>query len=77
MQGYSLHAVMRNQESNQALLGVQLGKACIEHGVSAIEVAKACGVSRECVYRWFFGISTPQDHNKEKIAALLASLTTQ
>lgn len=58
-QGYSLRLRDLNRKAPGRLLGVKLGRACIKHDVPATVVAERMGVSRQTVYNWFRGASSP------------------
>jgi len=57
MIGYSQRIVSANKNANQKMLGVKLGRLAIKLGVSVVDVANTCGVSRTAVYAWFAGES--------------------
>jgi len=58
-QGYSLRLVEQNRKADGRELGVRLGRVCIEHNVPVAVVAQRFGVTRQTVYNWFRGSSTP------------------
>ena len=58
-QGYSLRFRDLNRRAPNRLLGVKLGRLCIKHDVPASAVADQMGVSRQTVYNWFRGTSSP------------------
>lgn len=72
--GYGVGLVERNHTANERLLGVRLGRLCIRKGVSATEVARRLGVSRQTVYNWFRGTCSPQNTMQDAVEALIASL---
>lgn len=57
--GYSLRLINRNNQANEKKLGVQLGRVCIKHNVPVAVVASRFGVTRQTVYNWFSGVSSP------------------
>jgi DNA-binding XRE family transcriptional regulator len=59
MRGYTVALVKANRKAPKHLIGVELGAACIQADVPVAEVAKHFGVSRQAVYAWFCGRSTP------------------
>lgn len=73
-QGYSLLLRDLNQKAPSILLGVRLGRACIEHNVPATVVAKVMGVSRQTIYNWFKGTSSPGPALTSKVERYIASL---
>ena len=72
--GYSLRLVKLNNSASVVSLGVKLGRACIKNNVPVTEVAKRLGVSRQTVYNWFIGRSTPMGKTEEKIKTFLTTL---
>jgi transcriptional regulator with XRE-family HTH domain len=75
--GYSLRLVELNESADECLLGVQLGRACIRNNVPVSAVAARLGVSRQTVYNWFAGGTTPRLNTSKKIETLLTSLQRQ
>lgn len=73
--GYSLRLIERNRQASEKHLGVRLGRQCILHQVPVSTVAKEFGVTRQTVYNWFSGISTPADTLHTLILSYLAKLT--
>lgn len=61
MIGYSQQLVKANKKANQKLLGVQLGRHCINKDIPVAYVAQSLGVSRTAVYAWFKGESEMTD----------------
>lgn len=57
--GYSLKLRDMNQRASSKLLGVRLGRLCIKKDVPAAVVAERLGVTRQTVYNWFRGTSSP------------------
>lgn len=58
--GYSIKLVRANELADGYSLGVRLGKMCIKHDIPVSKVANDLGVSRQTVYNWFCGGSSPQ-----------------
>jgi len=58
--GYSKRLVQLNNKADQSLLGVRLGRVCIEYDVPVSVIAAKIGVSRQTVYNWFCGASVPR-----------------
>lgn len=74
--GYSLKLVHMNDEASDELLGVRLGRVCINNDVPVIDVANRLGVSRQTVYNWFCGAKSPQDQTiKRAILDYMAELS--
>lgn len=65
--GYSIRLVELNKEADRKLLGVRLGRQCIKIGVPVSEVASQLGVSRQTIYNWFVGVTTPRATQVELI----------
>lgn len=57
--GYSQSLVEANKKADPKSLGVALGRACIAHNISVVEVAEELGVSRMTIYNWFEGTHEP------------------
>lgn len=58
--GYSVRLIELNRSADRKLLGVRLGRTCIRRGVPVSEVASELSVSRQTVYNWFVGASSPR-----------------
>jgi transposase-like protein len=71
--GYSVRVVTLNNAAGNTL-GVQLGRTCIEHNVPVSAVAGRLGVSRQTVYSWFTGASTPRSSKEETIRKFMSTL---
>jgi len=67
MTGYSLKFAKAVAKANQDLVGVMLGKLCIDKDISVIEVANYFSVSRTAIYAWFLGKSQPNKIHETKI----------
>ena len=57
--GYSADLIKRNKEADSKLTGVKLGRFCIKNNHSVSYVARMLNVSRQTVYNWFTGKSSP------------------
>jgi DNA-binding XRE family transcriptional regulator len=73
-QGYSLRLRDMNRKAPSTMLGVRQGRACIKHGIPATTVADRMGVSRQTVYNWFRGTSTPGPTVSRVVEQFIASL---
>jgi hypothetical protein len=51
--GYSLLMAEQIKGANQKLLGVQLGRVCLNKDIPVQDVAEFFDVSRVTVYSWF------------------------
>jgi transcriptional regulator with XRE-family HTH domain len=58
-QGYSLRLRDLNRRASSKLLGVRLGRMCIKHDVPVKVLAQRMGVTRQTVYNWFAGTTSP------------------
>ena len=74
-QGYSLRLRASNQKASSKLLGVKLGRVCIKHDVPVAVVADHMGVSRQTIYNWFRGTSSPGPALTTLIEQYIASLS--
>lgn len=72
--GYSLKLIEANKGADIASLGVQLGRKCIAHKIPVSKVANDLGVTRQSVYNWFCGATTPQDELVGLIREYIANL---
>lgn len=75
MQGYTIRVAEAINSADGDLLGVQLGRLCLQHDVSVSKVASYLGVTRQTVYSWFTGKSQPQPEHEYAVGALVAKLT--
>ena len=72
--GYSLRLVQLNRAAKSSLLGVRLGRLCIQHNVPVSVVADRCKVSRPTVYNWFIGVSNPSESNIGIVEEMISEL---
>jgi len=72
--GYSLKLAKLNKAADKKLLGVRLGAVCIKKNVPVAEVAERLNVSRQSVYNWFTGLSSPKAPSVKKIEKLISKL---
>lgn len=72
--GYSAKLVALNQQADKSNLGVRLGRACIKKDIPVAAVASALGVSRQTLYNWFVGKSSPQPMMVDLVARYLARI---
>jgi hypothetical protein len=73
--GYSAKLVALNRQADKENLGVRLGRACIKEDISVSMVASALGVSRQTLYNWFMGKSSPQPMMVDLVTRYLARIT--
>jgi hypothetical protein len=69
--GYSHNLVKLIEGADPQLIGVQLGRMCIENDIPVREIATALNVSRMTVYHWFAGRFTPRQEYVTRIEQLL------
>ena len=74
-QGYSLRLVEQNMKADVRKLGVRLGRACVVHDVPVTVVAERFGVTRQTVYNWFRGGSTPNLGISSAVERFISSLS--
>ncbi len=72
--GYTLKLASLNKKASVRSLGVKLGRVCIKHNMPVITVASRLGVSRQTIYCWFSGKSTPNENATKKIKKLILKL---
>jgi predicted transcriptional regulator len=72
--GYSLLMADEIKSANSQLLGVQLGRVCLNKDIPVSDVASFFGVSRMTVYSWFRGKSTVSGKHAEKMKKLVDKL---
>jgi hypothetical protein len=72
--GYSLLMADEIKSANQQLLGVQLGRVCLNKDIPVSDVASFFGVSRMTVYSWFRGKSIVSGKHAEKMQKLVDKL---
>lgn len=75
MQGYTIRVAEAISNADGKLLGVKLGKLCLEHDISASQIAKRLGVTRQTVYAWFVGKSKPQPQHEAAVERIISALT--
>ena len=72
--GYSLLMADEIKSADTQLLGVQLGRVCINKDIPVSDVASFFGVSRMTVYSWFRGKSIVSGKHAEKMKKLVDKL---
>ena len=75
--GYSTRLVDLNKKADDRMLGVRLGRVCIENDVPVLSVAMALGVSRQTVYNWFCGITVPRAKQAVDIERIIQSYSEE
>jgi hypothetical protein len=73
--GYSARLIAANKAANPKLLGVWLGRVCIKNHIPVSYVVESLGVSKQTVYNWFVGVSTPQRVVVAAVNSLIKSIT--
>jgi pyrroloquinoline quinone (PQQ) biosynthesis protein C len=61
-------------DANQTLLGVKLGRICVERDIPVTDVSEFFGVSRVTVYAWFRGKAVVSGKHADKMQKLIAKL---
>jgi DNA-binding XRE family transcriptional regulator len=72
--GYSVRLIKLNNEADNTLIGVRLGRVCIEHDISVLDVASALRVSRQTIYHWFGGTYLPKKETAARIQKYMDAL---
>ena len=67
MHGYSIKVAEAVRNADESLLGVQLGRKCVERNIPITDVARTLNVSRQTIYSWFTGLRHPHPHRKKAI----------
>jgi len=55
-------------------LGRELGRLCVLHGYTVLEIAGVFGVSRQTAYNWVLGRTYPSRYIRERVAQLVVKL---
>ena len=74
--GYSLLTANEIREANKSLLGVQLGRICLEKDIPVTDVADFFDVSRVTVYSWFRGKTVVSGKYSDKMKRLIEKLNS-
>jgi predicted transcriptional regulator len=77
MRSYTIELKRNIDEADGSLLGVQLGKLCLENNIPVSKIASAFGVSRMTVYTWFKGEVKPRASKAAKIQEFIDKLTNK
>jgi transcriptional regulator with XRE-family HTH domain len=72
--GYSVRLIQLNNEADDTLIGVRLGRVCINRDISVLDVAEALQVSRQTIYHWFCGTFLPKKETAVRIRKYLDAL---
>lgn len=72
--GYSVRLIQLNNEADHTLIGVRLGRVCINHDISALDAANALRVSRQTIYHWFCGTYLPREETAARIQKYMDAL---
>jgi len=75
--GYSARLIELNRQADRRLLGVRLGRICIEQGIPVSDVASELGVTRQTIYNWFCGESEPTTSSVGAVEALLSKYANE
>lgn len=74
MQGYSIRIAEAIKSADGNLLGVQLGRLCLERDISVAEVAHTMKVTRQTIYGWFSGTTSPRPSHESGIEAWIDNI---
>lgn len=72
--GYSILLANQIKAADPSLLGVQLGRVCIDKDIPVTDVSDFFKVSRMTVYSWFRGEAQVSSKHAEKMQKLIARL---
>ena len=72
--GYSSRLVTLNKEASGHLIGVKLGRECMERNLPVTQVARELKVSRQTIYNWFCGKGCPRRDKTIAVIAYIARL---
>jgi len=67
MQGYSIRIAEAIKSADGNLLGVQLGRLCLERDIPVAEIASTLRVTRQTIYGWFSGTTSPRPSHESEI----------
>jgi hypothetical protein len=70
--GYSITLLRKVKAADPKLLGVQLGRFCIDNDIAVATVAEKFGVSRAAVYCWFAGTYAPNKTLHDRITKFIS-----
>jgi transcriptional regulator with XRE-family HTH domain len=73
-QGYSVRLHRLNAAADIALVGVRLGRLCLERDISVTEAATALQVSRQTLYNWFCAKSVPSPAFRARVEEYISNL---
>lgn len=62
-QGYTIKVADAIKNADGSLLGVKLGRVCLNRDISVQEAARTLDVTRQTIYQWFCGDTNPQAHH--------------
>ena len=72
--GYSVITANEIRNANPNLLGVKLGKVCLNNNIPVKDVAEFFGVTRMTVYNWFKGRVVVSGKHVERMNKLIEKL---
>jgi len=72
--GYSVKLVSLNHSADGRLLGVRLGRVCIDRDIPVAEIAADLGVTRQTVYNWFVVYSTTHHSLSNSVEKIIKRL---
>lgn len=72
--GYSILLANQIKAADPKLLGVQLGKVCVDKDIPVTDVSDFFKVSRMTVYSWFRGETQVSSKHTDKMQKLIARL---
>lgn len=73
---YSAKIVERIMSADPTMLGVSLGRTCLERQIPVSRVCRDLDVSKATVYRWFTGMREVNKHLRLKVQAYQRATNT-
>ena len=70
--GYTQRIDSLNKNADDTLLGVRLGRVCIDKNIPVSRIASQLGVTRQTVYNWYVGTHVPNKELTPLINKLIA-----
>lgn len=71
VRGYSIYTLRKNEAAPIDMIGVQLGKVCIEKDITIQDLSTYFGVSRWNIYSWFYGDWNPHKKHHAKVHKII------
>lgn len=72
--GYTKFTAQDILEANPLMLGVKLGRVCVERDIPVADVSQYLGLSRQTIYAWFLGKAHVSQRYVEQVEKLIEKL---